>query len=202
MIVNPRIASVPVFISCLLLTGALSPLSASAQEASATVTGESQPQEAPAAEGDSALRTQFRLGAQANLVIPIGDYASIASVALGADIRLAWDLHENVGITARTGYLHHFGTPGDITLGFIPIMVGGEYRFFGDGSTPFVAAELGTTIGIAAGGGNSNTEVSFGLGIGGGYRLGPVDIKAMFYTPDIDDLVSFSITVGGDFASF
>jgi hypothetical protein len=153
---------------------------------------------------------RFRLGAQANLVIPVGDYADIADVAIGGDLRFAWDLHPNVGITFRAGYLHHFGTPNDATMGFIPLMLGGEYRFFADDWTPFIAAELGATIGYVSStvstpwgsAGGSDTDSAFALALGGGYRFGPVDIRAMLYAPDVDDLFGFAITLGGDFATF
>jgi hypothetical protein len=177
----------------------------------ATATDASEAPQAPEESTDAnRLRPRFRLGAQANLVIPVGDYADIADVAIGGDLRFAWDLHPNVGITFRAGYLHHFGTPNDATMGFIPLMLGGEYRFFGDGSTPFIAAELGATIGFVSGtvstpwgsAGGSDTDSAFALALGGGYRFGPVDIRAMLYAPDVDDLFGFAITLGGDFATF
>ncbi len=208
MIESPRIA-IPSLVFFALLA-ALSPTVAAAQ--TAVLVADEKPEGAPVtAVEQTPPPARFRLGAQANLVIPVGDYASAAAVAIGGDIRFAWDLHPNVAITFRGGYLHHFGVPNDVTLGFVPLMLGGEYRFFGDGGpTPFITAELGATIGFASGsvstawGGASGTssDSSFALAIGGGYRFGPVDVKALLYAPDVDDLVGFSISVGGDFASF
>jgi len=48
----------------------------------------------------------------------------------------------------------------------------------------------------------SDTDTAFALGIGGGYRFGPIDVKAMLIAPDVDDAVGFQISVGGDFARF
>lgn len=179
----------------------------STAEAQAVVEAEAAPPAAAAVTvEDEAPRPLFRLGAEASVVIPVGDYANAADIALGGNVRFAFDVHPNVGLTLRTGYLHHIGTPSGSTLGFIPIMFGGEYRFFADGPTPFVLAEIGVTIGFATVntgfGSASDSDSELGLAIGGGYRFGPVDVRAMLYAPDADDLVGFQIAVGGDFVAF
>jgi hypothetical protein len=175
------------------------PPPAEAAPAEATTVVEAKAEEAPP-------RPMFRLGAEASVVIPVGDYANGADIALGGNVRFAFDIHPNVGLTFRGGYLHHLGTPDGTSLGFVPLMFGGEYRFFPEGSTPFVLAEIGVTIGFATintgFGSASDSDSELGLAIGGGYRFGPIDVRAMLYAPDADDLVGFQIAVGGDFLSF
>jgi hypothetical protein len=167
------------------------------------VAAEAAPVEAPIEE---AWSPRFRIGAEAVVHIPVDDWANAADIGLGGHLRFAFDPLPVLGLTARVGYVHQLGSPGDLTWGVVPLMFGAEYRILGPTWTPFVAAELGASIGWASTntgfGSASDTDAGFSLAVGGGYRFGPVDVRADFYVLDADDAFGFRVSVGGDFATF
>ncbi len=181
-----------------------------AQDVAIAATAQAEPEAPPAPIAvepeEDAWSPRFRLGVEAVVHIPVDDWARASTIGLGAHLRFAFDPIPNLGLTARVGYVHQIGGPGDVTWGVIPLMFGGEYRFLGPTWTPFVAAELGASIEWASGntgyGRVSDTDTGFALAVGGGYRFGPIDVRADFYVMDIDDAFGFRVTVGGDFLSF
>ena len=105
---------------------------------------------------------------------------------------------QNVAVIVVPVPMTEYQTPGAVLLvpqkptssNVAPTVVAGADQSVNEGDWVTVSATA------------SDTDSSFALAIGAGYRFGPVDVKAMLYAPDVDDLVGFSITIGGDFASF
>jgi len=146
---------------------------------------------------------RHRIGIDAAVVVPVGDYAHVADLGAGALFRYEIDVIPALSITSRIGYIHHVG---ELDSGLIPIMAGAKYRFMPDGATPYLHGELGLTIiwaSVNTGFGSaSDTDTQLGLALGGGYDFGGVDLGAALYLPDADDAVGFLFTLGVDLARF
>jgi hypothetical protein len=125
----------------------------------------------------------FRLGFGINAGLPVNDEwqgMDLYTFALGADVRLQYDLTEKGSITLTTGYQHFFGeeydTPfgeGDVEdLGFIPLKAG--FKWFVWEDRFYVLGEAG--IGFAV----TDDETSFLWSPGFGYANDTIDISLRY----------------------
>jgi hypothetical protein len=143
------------------------------------------------------------VGFDAAVVLPLGDYADYADLALGPLFRIEVPVMSKIKITGRTGLLYHLVDGDDVTVIFFPIYGGVRYSF-GEGHVgPYVAGELGITFGYFAIGDESDTESELGLTLGGGFRKGALDFRGSLFIPSLDNGdVGLMGSVGYDFASF
>lgn len=159
-------------------------------------TAHAQPAPAPVASANT-------IGIDGMVVIPVGDYADVASLAIGALGRV--EIPAGPGfVTGRIGALFHMTELDDTTLLFFPIYGGFRYPL-GSGSA-YLAGELGITVGYARVstplGDGSDTDTELGMTLGGGLRKGQLDLRAGLFLPDLDDAVGVFGSVGYDFATF
>ena len=143
------------------------------------------------------------IGVDGMVVLPVGDYGDVASLALGPVLRV--EIPAGPGfVTGRFGALFHLTEIDDTTLIFFPIYGGFRYPV-GTGSF-YVAGELGITVGYLRAdtplGSGSDTDTELGMSLSGGLRKGQLDLRAGLFLPDIDDAVALFGSVGYDFASF
>jgi opacity protein-like surface antigen len=161
--------------------------------------------EAPVSEP---VRGRNVIGLDAGVIVPVGDWAEITTVAFGGMFRYEFNAIAGLYITGRAGYFFHLNDA-DLTSGHVPILAGVKYRFL-EGMTPFVGGELGVSIwhvsgNVSTGFGSasgSDTDVEFALTLGGGYDFGPVEVRLNLDLPSVEDVISVSSTVGFDFAEF
>lgn len=173
----------------------------------------------PAA-ADPVART--RLGVDAAVVAPVGDYADGVDAALGLFGRVEVPISPQLFVTARLGFLYHLleepgGAGLDINVMMFPLYGGLRYDL---GTTPqraFVVAEGGinilrvSTSGTGIDESESESNPSFNLG--GGFQLGDVQARVtVFVTPGVGDdgggdggdgvnLIGLMATVGIDLAA-
>ena len=107
-------------------------------------------------------------------------------------------------VTGRLGAIFHAVHNADASLSLIPIY--GGYRMpLGTGGG-YLAGELGVTVAIGSVdtsfGRMSALDSKLGLTLGGGWRRGPLDLRAGLFAPDIDHAVGFMASAGYDFAAF
>jgi len=157
-------------------------------------------QPAPAAPDAPGAKT---LGVDGMVVLPVGDYADVATLAIGPMLRL--EIPVGPGwVTGRFGALFHLTEIEDTTLLFFPIY--GGFRYPIGGGSAYVAGELGVTVGYLRAdtplGSGSDTDTELGMMLGGGLRKGQLDLRAGLFLPDLDDAIGLFGSVGYDFASF
>ena len=140
---------------------------------------------APAAAPEAGPAKKMVVGVDVLGVLPLGDYSNASSFALGAAGRFGYMVNPKLTVTARVGYLYHFGTPSFMgtseSLYIIPVHVGAEYEL-----APKILgwAELGLDHIAVSVGSLSNSDDKFGFAVGAGYRVMPkLTLKAGFYMP-------------------
>jgi hypothetical protein len=149
-------------------------------------------------------------GVDGAVVLPLGDYGEIATLAVGALGRAEFPIQPKLAITARAGVLYHLTKDEfDGTLLFIPIYGGARYSL---GAVPgqgvYLAGEVGITIGYASVdtgfGTASDTETELGATLGAGFRTGALDVRGALFIPDLGEADDPGImgSVGYDFAAF
>jgi hypothetical protein len=143
------------------------------------------------------------VGVDGAFVLPVGDYANVATVGVGALGRL--ELAAGPGfITARTGVIFHAGTQTNAAITLVPLYAG--YRQPLGTSGAYLAGELGITeifATVNTGFGRmSASDAKLGLTLGGGYKHGALDIRAGLFAPDVNNALGLMATVGYDFAQF
>jgi hypothetical protein len=143
------------------------------------------------------------LGVDGVGVVPVGDYGRAATLGIGVLGRL--ELPAGPGFfTGRLGAIFHAINDGDASLTLIPLYAG--YRIpLGTGGG-YLAGELGITIAVGtvntAFGQASGSDSKLGLTLGGGWRRGPLDLRAGLFAPDIDHAVGLMASAGYDLAAF
>lgn len=150
------------------------------------------------------------IGGDLAFVLPLGDYADGTNFALGAFGRFEFGVSNELDVTIRLGYLWHKTDTDGLSLGMIPILVGGSFKIGGGG---FVYGEAGfnnVRVSFDSGGlSGSDSETYLSLGAGGGYAAGKVKARVGLWMPgrpkDSNDghttLYGVLASVGFDFAS-
>jgi hypothetical protein len=145
------------------------------------------------------------LGVDAAVVVPVGDYGDVATLAAGAMARLEFPVGRGY-VFGRAGVLMHaLQDEFEGSLTFVPIY--GGYRYPIDPSSGlYVAGEVGITLGFAEVetqfGMASDSDSELGLMLSAGMRRGKLDLRGGLFLPDSDDLMGLMASLGYDFASF
>jgi hypothetical protein len=182
-------------------TTAPAPTSKPAEKAAPT------PKEEPAAE-----EKPSSLSIAAAPVLPIGDLSRVSPFGIGGTLGFDYAFHPNAAFVARAGYIHHLPKDGyNATLGVIPIWAGARYSFREHHEGPYVEGVLGPSILLASvdlgpyGGRQTESEVRLGTALGGGYRIGKLDLGGRFVFYDLGhagDSAGLMASVAFAFASF
>ena len=143
------------------------------------------------------------IGADAVVVIPLGDYADAANAALGAMGRFEFGLNPQLAITARAGLLYNLAkeiggeTP---TILMIPVQAGAKYGIGTSGL--FVQGEVGFTHTRTSVGDFSDSTTKLSFEAGAGFQKGKLNARAGFwYIASDPALMGIMASVGFDFAS-
>jgi hypothetical protein len=143
------------------------------------------------------------IGADAVVVVPLGDYADAVTVAFGAMGRFEFGLNPALAITARAGLIYNLAkellgeTP---TILMIPVQAGVKYMIgtsglFGQGEVGFTHTR--TSVGDFS---DSTTKLSFEAGAG--FQKGKLSFRAGFwYIASDPALMGIMASAGFDFAS-
>jgi hypothetical protein len=134
------------------------------------------------------------LGADVQLVIPVGDMGNATGPQIGAVLRGGYRVIPPLEITARIGYLAGISksvSGGSESISNVPIWVGARYFFMDAPAGLYAAAELGVNAmtghvsvngpGLTVSGSTGITREGFNVGVG--YVLSkdlPIDIRAQF----------------------
>lgn len=148
------------------------------------------------------MKKRGAVGGDAAFVLPVGNLFDAASVGVGALGKFEYTLPPPVTVTGRVGFVYHFskdfaGT--SVGISTIPIWVGGKIHPLGTKEGPYGAIELGPTVILARGGGASDSTTRFSMTLGGGYQVGPVDIRAGLWVYDVGhfgDSMALTVNVG------
>lgn len=144
------------------------------------------------------------LAVDAAAIVPVGDYADIATLGAGPMVRLEVPVGTGF-VTGRIGALFHAIKDGyDASLTLIPLYAG--YRHpIGTGGA-YLAGELGITVAhgsVMTGFGTvSDTDSELGAMLTAGVRRGALDLRAGLFLPDLDDALGFVASAGYDFSAF
>jgi hypothetical protein len=156
------------------------------------------------------------VGMDTEFGIPLGNYADVNSVGVGATVTGEYALMEMLGATARIGFQGHV----DRTVNglgshvhAIPFLLGTKYYIGGERQGLFGAFELGifdlmSSFERRAGGNvtsTSSNDVKFGMGVGAGFQQDRWNVRVNVHTQDVGNFGSaFTITggLGYQFASF
>ena len=146
------------------------------------------------------------LGLDAIAVLPVGDYAEVATFGIGAAARL--EVPAGAGfVTGRLGAIFHAPNDHDglvdaASLTLIPAYVGYRYPL----GSLYLAGELGVTFAHASVdtefGTMSDTDSELGFALMAGTRQGALDIRAGLFAPDAADAIGLLASAGYDFAAF
>lgn len=132
----------------------------------------------------------FRLGFGANVGLPTNsdDY----QYALGADVRLQYDMSLNTSLTLTTGYTNLFQRGSNNDLGFIPAKVG--FKAFVIGDSFYVLGEVGGAFSTS----NAGQSTSFLYAPGLGYANKFIDISVRYedYTDFDTNQVALRLAYG------
>jgi len=142
------------------------------------------------------------IGVDGAVVVPVGNYANVATVGVGALARI--EVPAGAGFfTGRAGVIAHASRV-DSMLTLVPLYAG--YRLPLGTSGAYLAGELGLTVGFATVdtpfGRMSASDTELGLTLGGGLKRGALDLRAGLFAPDVNNAVALIGTVGYDFAAF
>ena len=145
------------------------------------------------------------IGVDATVVLPVGDYADFATLAIGPIGRVEFPAGPGY-VTGRFGVLFHLMNSEIEDTTFLLFPLYGGYRYpLGSGSA-YLAGELGITFAYARTdtslGSGSDTDTELGMTLGGGLKKGKLDLRGGLFLPDLDDAVGIFGSVGYDFASF
>jgi hypothetical protein len=145
-------------------------------------------------------------------VLPIGDLSRVSPFGIGGTLGFDYAFHPHAAFVARAGYIHHLPKDGiNATLGVIPIWAGARYSFNEHQEGPYVEGVLGPSILLASvdlgpyGGRQTDSEVRLGTALGGGYRIGKLDLGGRFVFYDLGhagDSAGLMASVAFAFASF
>jgi hypothetical protein len=145
------------------------------------------------------------LGVDAAVVVPLGDYGKVATLAGGAMARAEFPVGRGY-VFGRAGVLMHMledGFEGSMT--FVPIYGGYRYPIDLD-SGLYVAGEVGVTLGFFEAdtqfGTASDSDSELGVMLSAGMRRGKLDLRGGLFLPDTDDLMGLMASLGYDFATF
>ncbi len=167
------------------------------------------------------------------LALPIGSYNTVTGLGIGLYFDGEYKLTPEIRPTLRLGLQYHFDTtrtPAENLTSYstksrahaIPLLVGA--RFFPMKEGLYLFAETGifirfvsetregaqsttlagcqkTDVGVEC----STSKVNLGIGAGGGYVLGPIDIHASFHSYDLTTFgarMAVGLTGGYRFANF
>lgn len=165
------------------------------------------------AQGD----TPAAIGADLAFILPLGDFSDATGPLLGPLLKLEYLVAPGVEVTGRIGYLYGFSKEinipfaGKITHGMsdIPIWAGARYFFNGTREGAYAGGEFGLNIlsfrAEAGGVSNSDTETKFGINLGGGYKIGDIDLRAQLQFLDLGhmgDSMGLGLSAGYSFAKF
>lgn len=161
------------------------------------------PNAAPAAPPPAAtgMAASQMIGADLQLALPVGDFSDAAGFGIGALIRYERMVIPKLSLTGRVGYIYNLGKdvgPINIQFSTIPILVGIKYDI-----TPelYAGAEAGLFHNMATGEfmgvSMSNSETDFGVTLGGGYRLGAIDLRLSLFILDMSEAGDSMELVGG-----
>jgi hypothetical protein len=156
---------------------------------------------------------RMRLGVDALIGLPLGDFGDLAEFAVGALVAFDFALMPQLTITGRTGYIYYIINEdlGDgFSFGTIPLWGGVKYYFAPPSDMRwFAAAELGLSINRASveigGIEGSDSETDIGTTIGGGFEIGGFSLRAQLAIIDIGeagDSLMIAVTAGYYFLSF
>jgi hypothetical protein len=148
------------------------------------------------------------LGVDGAVVVPVGDYATVAKVAAGALLRLEVPVGSGY-ITGRGGLIAHATDDRYAMATFLLMPIYGGYRQPLGPSGAYVAGELGLTIGYVSGSastpfGNvdgSDTDTDLGLTLCAGFRTGKLDLRGGLFSPNAEDF-GLIASAGLDFTAF
>ncbi len=150
--------------------------------------------------------SQGRFSGGLELGLPVGSFADIANIGLGASARYEGVIQNNLNWTGTVGFLSFGGK--SITTGFsygssliIPIQGGVKYYFtegfngfYASGELGFSVATFSTPSVVFFGqtiSGGSVSETRFSFAPGAGYHLGNFDFSARFQL--VSDLNYFNV---------
>ena len=126
--------------------------------------------------------------------MPLGDWGSFTTVAVGALADVQYGVSPELEVTGRGGFLFHFEKH-NVRLWELPLFGGVKYGFGQRGERPYVAAELGFTnlhestewtnpyTGKMEKG--SDSELDLSMTVGGGYELERLDFRGAIYIVDV-----------------
>ena len=161
------------------------------------------------AQGEAGTLPPRTIGVDGAVVLPLGDYGEVATLAVGALARVEVPVANKLAVTGRVGALYHI-TDDDFDGTFIifPVYGGVKYNVGAGPDGLYVAGELGLSIGyvsVDTGFGTaSDTETELGLTLGAGFRKGALDVRGALFIPDLGEADDPGImgSVGYDFATF
>lgn len=163
--------------------------------------------------GDEMPAERAALSVAGTPMLPVGDLSNGFAFALGATLGFDYAVHPHVQVIGRTGYIHHLPKSGlDVTLGAVPIWGGARYTF-GVNEGGYLEGALGPTVLFASARVNtgfgtasaSDTEVKIGTALGGGYKIGRLDVGGRMVFWDLGHAGSSAgvmATIGYSFLTF
>ena len=154
---------------------------------------------------------KMTIGADLAFVLPLSDYSDAADFALGGLGRFEYAVNDMISATARVGYIWNSAKTDGVSIGMIPVMVGGTYKVGTSGLSAY--GELGLTnirVSVDVGGVSaSDSKTKFAIGAGVGYQMDKIKARAGFWMPGSLDngnggsttLFGLMASVGYDFAT-
>lgn len=167
---------------------------------------------APAAAPEAAAPAKkMTIGADLAFVLPLSDYSDAADFAIGGLARFEYAVNAQISGTARLGYIWNSAKTDGVSIGMIPVMVGGSYKIGTSGLSAY--GEIGITnirVSVDVGGVSaSDSKTKLAIGAGVGYQAGKIKARGGFWMPGSLDngnggsttLFGLMASVGYDFAS-
>ncbi len=148
-----------------------------------------------AAADDAADDKKVTVGADAHLLVPVGEFAENTAPAIGPLLRLGYRFLPELEVGVRSGYLLGLDKKYiNLTTSFsiVPIWLGARYFVMEPGAGLYGAAEVGVNYGKRKVRGDilgqavereGDFEGRFGFNVGAGYlisRAVPIDLRAQF----------------------
>jgi hypothetical protein len=186
--------------SLVAVTGMLLSFAAQAQDAPAG--GEATPATPPPAPvAPASSEAKGLLGVDVLAAFPFGNLGDGAGIGIGGLLRGEYGVMPQLNITARLGYVHHLAK-NEVTFSEIPVWVGAKYFVT---EQIYAAAELGLVHVKASVGDFSTSDDNLGFTVGGGYKLGDLDLRAGLHILDLGhagDSTEIVVSVGYNFLKF
>lgn len=158
------------------------------------------------------------VGVDGAVVVPLGDWAEISGLGLGALGRFEYALDPQLSATARAGYISHFEKDDKYKTAELPVLAGVRYAFDSASDGLYVAGEAGLvhlTVRLPVAGGvfpgatgpekRSDSELKLGATASAGYRSGDIDARAGVFIASLSDAgetYAILATIGYNFVSF